>query len=98
MDIICTLRLTNDDFVLKIPTDLRIKVPAAYPDRSEVDLSGPQCAGGCSHTSEIHVHPNGESLYVSNRGYDSIASFALDPATGSILSEVNFHTKLTMFR
>jgi len=33
-------------------------------------------------TAEIRVHPNGRFLYGSNRGHDSIAVFALDPATG----------------
>ncbi len=28
-------------------------------------------------TAEIHIHPNGKWLYVSNRGHDSIASFAV---------------------
>lgn len=33
-------------------------------------------------TAEIRVHPNGRFLYGSNRGHDSIAVFAIDPATG----------------
>lgn len=33
-------------------------------------------------TAEIVVHPGGRFLYVSNRGHDSIAIFAVDPATG----------------
>ena len=34
-------------------------------------------------SAEIAVHPGGRFLYVSNRGHDSIAVFALDPATGA---------------
>jgi hypothetical protein len=62
-------------------------VPADYPG-ADVDLSAPHCAGGCSHLSEIHVHPNGATLYASNRGYDSVACFALDPRTGDLQGDV----------
>jgi len=42
--------------------------------------------GGCPGNSnaQIHIHPSGRSLYVSNRGHDSIAIFAIDPETGLI--------------
>ena len=33
-------------------------------------------------TAEVQVHPSGKFLYVSNRGHDSIAIFAIDPETG----------------
>jgi 6-phosphogluconolactonase len=39
---------------------------------------------GSSHTADIHVHPNGQFLYCSNRGHDSIASFAIDQGTGKL--------------
>jgi len=35
-------------------------------------------------TAEIMVHPNGRFLYVSNRGHDSIAVFAISPEDGSL--------------
>ncbi|MFI5381289.1 MAG: lactonase family protein [Tepidisphaerales bacterium] len=35
-------------------------------------------------TAEIFMHPNGKFLYASNRGHDSIAVFAIDPATGAL--------------
>ena len=35
-------------------------------------------------TAQILVHPNGRFLYVSNRGHDSIAMFAIDQATGRL--------------
>ena len=43
-------------------------------------------AGGCEGNSnaQIHIHPSGKSVYVSNRGHDSIAMFAIDPETGLI--------------
>jgi len=39
---------------------------------------------GVSVSAEIAVHPNGRFLYVSNRGDDSIAIFAIDPASGRL--------------
>lgn len=33
-------------------------------------------------TAEILVHPNGHFVYCSNRGHDSLAIFAVDPASG----------------
>ena len=35
-------------------------------------------------TAEIRLHPNGRFLYGSNRGHDSIAVFAIDPASGAL--------------
>ncbi len=35
-------------------------------------------------TAEIRVHPTGRFLYVSNRGHNSIAIFAIDPSTGQL--------------
>ena len=37
---------------------------------------------GENTTAEIRVHPNGRFLYGSNRGHDSLAVFAIAPATG----------------
>jgi 6-phosphogluconolactonase len=39
---------------------------------------------GVSVSAEIAVHPNGKFLYVSNRGDDSIALFAIDGASGRL--------------
>ena len=35
-------------------------------------------------TAEIAVHPSGKFLYASNRGHDSIAVFAINPAAGTL--------------
>lgn len=35
-------------------------------------------------TAEIEVHPDGTFLYVSNRGHNSLALFAIDPKTGTL--------------
>ena len=34
--------------------------------------------------ADIHVHPSGRFLYMSNRGHNSIAAFAIDPATAKL--------------
>jgi 6-phosphogluconolactonase len=39
---------------------------------------------GRSTCADIHVHPSGRFLYGSNRGHDSIASFAVDDKTGEL--------------
>jgi 6-phosphogluconolactonase len=36
---------------------------------------------GRNAPADVHVHPSGRFLYVSNRGHDSIAAFAVDRAT-----------------
>jgi len=39
---------------------------------------------GSNTTAEIFVHPNGRTVYVSNRGHDSIAVFAVEEGTGKL--------------
>jgi len=39
---------------------------------------------GENSTAEVVVHPSGRFLYGSNRGHDSIAVFAIDPAKGTL--------------
>ncbi len=39
---------------------------------------------GENSTAEVQVHPSGKFLYGSNRGHDSIAVFAIDPADGRL--------------
>jgi len=39
---------------------------------------------GENTTAEVVVRPDGRFLYASNRGHDSIAIFAIDPATGKL--------------
>lgn len=45
------------------PSDTRSTLPDAF--------------AGESIAADVHVHPNGRFVYVSNRGHDSIATFAL---------------------
>jgi 6-phosphogluconolactonase len=44
----------------------------------------PEGFSGENTVGEIDLHPNGKYLYVSNRGHDSIAVFARDPASGRL--------------
>jgi 6-phosphogluconolactonase len=39
---------------------------------------------GRNDAAEIAVHPGGKFLYASNRGHESIAIFAIDPAKGTL--------------
>lgn len=39
---------------------------------------------GRKSTAECLVHPNGKSLYVSNRGHDSIAAYSIDQESGQL--------------
>jgi 6-phosphogluconolactonase len=41
---------------------------------------------GENTTAEVRVHPSGKFVYGSNRGHNSIAIFAVDPATGGLSS------------
>ena len=44
----------------------------------------PKDFSGENTTAEIVVHPSGKFLYGSNRGHDSLAVFAIDPAKGTL--------------
>jgi 6-phosphogluconolactonase (cycloisomerase 2 family) len=46
----------------------------------------PDAFVGNSRASEIEVSPDGRFVYASNRGYDSIAFFAIDSGTGRMTS------------
>jgi 6-phosphogluconolactonase len=39
---------------------------------------------GSSTCAEVQIHPDGKFLYGSNRGHDSLAVFAIDPAKGTL--------------
>ena len=44
----------------------------------------PQGWTGANTTAEIALTPDGRFLYVSNRGHDSLAVFAVDPSSGAL--------------
>lgn len=53
---------------------------------SEVDTVSTLPAGfsGTSYCADVHVSPSGKFLYGSNRGHDSIVTFAIDKCTGKL--------------
>jgi 6-phosphogluconolactonase len=51
-------------------------VPAWHVPTLPADYQGQRWA------ADIHIHPGGRTLYVSNRAHDSLTVFALDPAGG----------------
>jgi len=44
----------------------------------------PEDFTGSSSCSQIQIHPQGKFLYASNRGHNSIASFAIDEMSGAL--------------
>jgi 6-phosphogluconolactonase len=48
---------------------------------------------GENDDAEVEVHPSGKFLYASNRGHDSIAVFAIDPAKGTLTLVENAPTQ-----
>ena len=58
---------------------------ALTPLKSDSTL--PAGWSGTSHAADIHVAPSGRSLYISNRGHDSVAVFSVAEATGALALE-----------
>jgi 6-phosphogluconolactonase len=46
--------------------------------------TAPGSMNGVNHCSEIKISSDGRSLYVGNRGHDSLSRFAIDQATGVV--------------
>ena len=44
----------------------------------------PESFSGWNSTADIHVHPSGKFLYGSNRGHNSIASYAINEEDGTL--------------
>jgi 6-phosphogluconolactonase len=44
----------------------------------------PTSYAGPNSCADIHISPDGNFLYASNRGHDSIVSYRIDPKTGSL--------------
>ena len=55
----------------------------------------PNGFGGENTCAQIHIHPTGAFLYISNRGHDSIAVFSIDPATGDLTALARHLTEAT---
>jgi 6-phosphogluconolactonase len=46
-----------------------------------------------SWVADVHVHPSGNTVYVSNRGHDSIAIFDVDKESGALSAAGYMSTK-----
>jgi 6-phosphogluconolactonase len=44
----------------------------------------PRGFNGSNTTAEIRIHPDGQFLYNTNRGHNSVAMFEIDPGTGKL--------------
>lgn len=51
-------------------------------DQLQIATTLPKDFTAANTCAEVKVHPSGKFLYASNRGHDSLAIFAVDPATG----------------
>jgi 6-phosphogluconolactonase len=52
----------------------------------------PELFSGRNDAAEIAIHPNGKWLFTSNRGHDTIAVFAINPADGTLRKTGDFPT------
>jgi 6-phosphogluconolactonase len=52
-----------------------------------------ESSGSALSTAQVQVHPSGRFVYVSNRGHDSIAVFAVDEGTGRVRRVANESTR-----
>jgi 6-phosphogluconolactonase len=68
--------------------DMHLKVNTEFQSVSTL----PAGFTGRNDAAEIGVHPSGKWLFASNRGHDSIAVFAIDPASGKLRSAGDFPT------
>jgi 6-phosphogluconolactonase len=39
---------------------------------------------GTSATSDVQIHPNGRTVYIANRGYDTLAAYSIDKDSGKL--------------
>ncbi len=58
----------------------RLQTLSTLPDQVTIE----------SYVADIHLRPNGQHLYVSNRGHNSLAHFEVDATTG-MLTAKNYH-------
>ncbi|HWE43403.1 MAG TPA: lactonase family protein [Gemmatimonadaceae bacterium] len=77
--------------VLYVTNELNSTVAAFRYDAETGSLTGLQAvpsvgepAAVQNFPADIHVHPSGRFLYVSNRGHNSIAAFAIDPGSAKL--------------
>lgn len=88
------LQLGRDDRFLYVnhETDSEVSVLAVRGDvLTEIQTVStlPPGTEVSNKTAEIMIDHGGRHLYVSNRGHDSIAVFAIDPVTGALTLKAN---------
>jgi 6-phosphogluconolactonase len=69
---VATLRFDNQRGALSV-TDVQSTLPAGWK--------------GTNYPADIHVGPSGRSLYVSNRGHNSVAVFSVAASTGALAQQ-----------
>jgi 6-phosphogluconolactonase len=57
--------------------------PAKFTSLQEIPML-PAGFSGRNDAAEIEIHPSGRFLYASNRGHDSIVTYAIDAKTGKL--------------
>jgi 6-phosphogluconolactonase len=65
-------------------TALSIDLKAGSLQRLQTLSALPKDFKGENDDAEVQIHPSGKFLYTSNRGHNSIAIFAIDPAKGTL--------------
>jgi 6-phosphogluconolactonase len=90
---------TPDGKFLYVVSELNSTVTAFAYDSAKGSLKDLQVLStlpnefhGRNDTAEIAVHPDGKWLFASNRGYDTIAVFAVDPTKGTLRAAGEFPT------
>jgi 6-phosphogluconolactonase len=85
------LAFTPDERYIYVVNEIQSSVSAFHYDAAQGSLHEfqtvstlPEHFTGENTGAEIEVDPSGRFVYASNRGYDSIAQFAIDNRTGSL--------------
>jgi 6-phosphogluconolactonase len=85
------LAFTPDERFVYVVNEIQSSVSAFHYDAAKGRLNEfqtvstlPEHYTGENTGAEIEVDPSGRFVYASNRGYDSIAQFAIDPHTGKL--------------
>ena len=73
-------------------TALSLDANSGAMQRMQTLSTLPKGFSGENDDAEIQIHPSGKFLYASNRGHDSIATFAVDPLRGTLTLVDNVST------
>jgi 6-phosphogluconolactonase len=78
-----TLAFVNNEMLSSL-TSLRYDPKWGRLSLLDTESTLPGDFSGRNSTAETQIHPNGEFVYVSNRGHDSIAIFRVDQKNGDL--------------